>query len=62
MNVPPADIPADAIEPGRQAFRLAEPFQVSPCLEEGLLHHVFGFIEPDPIEPRQPHQTWSSRL
>jgi hypothetical protein len=62
VKVALADVAANAIEPGRQALGLAQLRKAPPRLQQGLLHHVFGFVRSDPVQLCQPQQARASRL
>src|SRR5260370_28482477 len=52
----PADVAADAAQPGVEGIRLVEPVEVAPGLQQGLLYHVLGGIGRETVRARQSHE------
>jgi hypothetical protein len=57
-----ADVAADAIQPGPEAFRLAQALQVPPCLHKGFLDRILDACWLYSIPPGQSLQAWTRLL
>jgi hypothetical protein len=56
--VTPADIAADAVEPGGDTMGIAQPLNAAPGFEHRLLNHVVSALDRNALQACQSSQVW----